>query len=122
MAGTVALVLDREFGTRLRALSGDVWVVRSPSNSPVVDQLREANRAAPLTAFDDYGDPESEAFDEIVRTIELHHGRLSQDPPYNQLEVFGIAYDEDVAASLRSIGFELETKSSSSFTARRANV
>jgi hypothetical protein len=119
MAATVALIFDPEFADALREISDrDVWIIRSPKNSAVVDDLRRAGHRH-LTTFEDHFEPDIEAFDEILGTIELHHGEYGQAPPFQRLEVFGLEFDDAFEDSLRSVGFELRTRAPDMFTAQR---
>jgi hypothetical protein len=119
MADTVALIFDPEFADRLREMTTrDLWIIRSPANSMVVDDLRRAG--VRLTTFEDHFGPEVAAFDEILRTIELHHGEYSQDPPFQRLEVFGLEFDDAFQESLHAVGFELSDRTPDGFTAQRA--
>ena len=121
MATTVAIVLDRQFADRLRLLDApDIWVIRSPANTAVTDHLRVAGFTSRVTTFADYLEPEAEAFDELLRTVDLHHGEFSQSPPYDRLEVYGLAFDDAAQEALGGIGFAVEALTASGFTARRA--
>ncbi len=120
MSDTVAIIFDPDFGDALRGLTGcDVWVIRSSTNAAVVDDLRRAGHRH-LTAFADYGEPHVEAFDEILRTVELHHGQCSQDPPFQRAAIYGLEFDEAFNDSLGAVGFELEAQTPNGFTAYRA--
>jgi hypothetical protein len=119
MSDTVAIVFDREFGVALRGISdADAWVIDSPANSAVVDELRRAGNRR-LTSFVDHLEPDIEAFDEILRTIELHHGEFAQDPPFGRAVVYGLEFDPDFQASLDAVGFEFEAHTTDGFIIHR---
>lgn len=65
-------------------------------------------------------EPALEAFDELLRTVDLHHGQYGQNPPYGRLEVYGHMFDDFARDSLAGVGFELEALEADHFTARRA--
>jgi hypothetical protein len=117
---SVAIVLDRAFAGGLDALKrSHVWVVRSEANMVSVDRLRATERSLSLTDFQDYGEPLSEALNEILSTVELHHGPLGQSPPFLNLDVFGTSADAEAKESLARIGFALVSQTPTGFTARR---
>lgn len=119
MTDTVAIVFDPDFADALRALNDtDVWVIRSPKNSAVVDDLRQAGHTH-LTTFEDYMEPDVEAFDEILRTIELHHGEYGQDSPFRRAVVYGLAFDDAFRERLSSLGFGFVGRTPNGFTVRR---
>lgn len=119
MAETVTVIFDPEFADALREMtSREVWIIRSPRNAAVVDDLRRAGNTH-LTTFDDHFEPDAEALDEILRTIELHHGEYGKHPPFQRLEVLGLKFDEAFQNSLRTVGFELCTLTPDGFVAQR---
>ena len=123
MSETVVVVFDRDFAHRLDELMGrDSWIVGSPVNSPAIEQIWKTDRDFSVTVFKDYGEPLEDAFDEILATVDLHHGEFSEDPPYRRVEVFGVQPDQPALASLARFGFELEAATRDGFVARRRGV
>jgi hypothetical protein len=91
VAYKVYVVVDRQFGDRLAGLERGVpvWIVDTPTNKPVAQQLWKERPDTGITTFDDmkYA-PEDMLLAELYM-IELHHGSQSSDPPYTALEVIG---------------------------------
>ena len=108
----VFVVLDRDYGERLLELarSGPVWIVDTPQNRAVAQNLWAANpnrnQLEGVTTFkagDDCSNEET-LIDELD-TIDLHHGSYSADPPYTVLEVIGTPISERLKAELSHYGF-----------------
>jgi len=108
----VFVVLDRDYGERLLELarSGPVWIVDTPQNRAVAQNLWAANpnrnQLEGVTTFkagDDCSNEET-LIDELD-TIDLHHGSHSADPPYTVLEVIGTPISERLKAELSHYGF-----------------
>ncbi len=88
----VAIVVDREFGERLAELAGrmPVWIGDTPTNRPWIDAhwaLTEGDVTRFAVGFED--GPETMAMD-ILPTVDLHHGKSSEDLPWTELTFFGI--------------------------------
>ena len=92
----VAVVLDQDFGDRLRDLPTGmpVWIADTPVNRAAA----EAIWASPpgLTQFDgvttfriDRGSAPEVWLADVLRNVDLHHGEYSHVPPYAGIEVFG---------------------------------
>jgi len=122
----VALVLIRDFGSRLEGLAErlHVWLVDTPTNLAEARRIWSESRARSLergvTVFDagTAADP-----DEIARqqldTIDLHHGSWSHDPPWSRLEVYGARPTSDLVADLVELGFTKIAATPDGFTATR---
>ena len=112
MGHSVAIVVDRCFGTALLPLAErlHVWVCASPDNDQIVATYR---RDAPgdssvehgFTTFK-VGDAASaeEMFRSMIGTVELHHGALSHDPPWDTLEVYGLPFRPGLKGVLSELG------------------
>ncbi len=60
-----------------------------------------------------------EVFTDLLDTIDLHHGSLSQDPPYDRIEVYGARPNQAVMTALEAIGFAVRAPTADGFTAER---
>ena len=111
-ANRVFVVLDRDYGERLLELarSGPVWIVDTPQNRAVVQNLWAANpnrnHLEGVTTFKAGHDCSSEeTLINELDTIDLHHGSYSADLPYTVLEVIGTPISERLKAELSHYGF-----------------
>lgn len=108
---SVSVVLDRAFGSRLSELLGPVWIVDSPVNRAIAEELRTQfptrNHLDGVTTFK-AGETDSpeEMLIANLGTIDLHHGFYSADPPYTALEVVGVGLTPTIAAALEDFGFD----------------
>jgi hypothetical protein len=89
----VFVVLDRDYGERLLELarSGPVWIVDTPQNRAVAQNLWAANpnrnHLEGVTTFKAGDDCSSEeTLINELDTIDLHHGSYSADPPHTVLK------------------------------------
>ena len=117
---TVLIVVDGEFGDQLFsvALDSPIWIADSPTNVSVTEELRRTGRGDMITTFRyDHTRSGSEALADILPTIDLHHGSLSQDPPYRRVEVVGARPNHAAKKALADIGFELESLTTRGFVA-----
>lgn len=116
---TVGVVVDPEFGHRLREVTarGHVWIVESAANRPVVDAVWAAapkGGLSPVTIFDAV--PAEAPADTVVRmieTIELHH------PQCTLLEFYGVAASNPVRLQLAELGFGAIEENVGGFLARK---
>ncbi|HEY4243550.1 MAG TPA: hypothetical protein VGM88_27245 [Kofleriaceae bacterium] len=107
----IGLVLDPAFGPRILALarSCHVWVVASPDNSPVIREVWQELGPAVTSFKRAPGEPLQHQCAAVADLIEAHHGEHAQDPPWSEIEVFGVALDDelrDVFADLGATAFE----------------
>ena len=120
MDSTVTVVLDGEFGDRVRELAGPLWIADSATNVDAIRIARRDNPAfRPTTFRDDPSRPQSDVLATLLPTIDLHHGELSQDPPYDRLVVYGARPNHAVRAILADFGFRVEEELSEGFSASR---
>lgn len=108
----VFFVLDRDYGERLLELarSGPVWIVDTPQNRAVAQNLWAANpnrnHLEGVTTFKAGDDCSSEeTLINELDTIDLHHGSYSADPPYTVLEVIGARLSDKLENELSRFGF-----------------
>jgi hypothetical protein len=80
----VVLVLDSDFGERLRVLdlSVPVWIVGSDKNTPVVGALRAEKKAADITTF------VAQPLEQLADTVDQHH------PAWTEFEIYGVPADD----------------------------
>lgn len=126
----VAIVLDPRFGTRLVDLAQrmPVWIAGTPENSGVAEALwrgdeaiRASGRFHEVTTFvvNSAASPE-ELLVSILDTVDLHHGKYSQDPPYGCIEAFGALPTESIRQELGRLGFLVSQESATWFRAARS--
>lgn len=98
----------------LEAIS-PVWIVESPHNRSAVEALW-AKGAKDVTIFKGNGQAE-ESCASVIADLWLHYGPLSSDPPMSSLVVLGAKVDDDILASLASIGFAVLDEHEGGFSA-----
>ena len=109
----VLVVVDREYGQRLTALTqeGPVWAVDTPANRAVAQHIWDAepNRShlqgITIFKFPKDGSPEDILVNELD-TIDLHHGPFSANPSYTELDVIGTAITPRLRTELGQFGFD----------------
>ncbi len=87
-----------------------VWVVDTPANLAAARTIwasrPDHGKLKSLTTFKvAAGTSAAERCLGELDTIDLHHGEYSADPPYSELEVFGVALTEDVRRGFTDAGF-----------------
>jgi hypothetical protein len=119
---TVTVVLDGEFGERIREFDpASLWFVDSATNLDALQLVRRSDpEFRPTTFRDSPGRSREEVLRGVLSTVELHHGRYSQDPPYDHLVVYGARPNHEVRATLEEIGFRVDSPTAEGFTASRA--
>jgi hypothetical protein len=121
MSPTVTVVLDGEFGERMRSLEpASLWIVDSATNLDALQRIRRTDPTFRPTTFRDGPGSPSDFFANLLSTIDLHHGEFSQSPPYDQLDVYGARPNHAVQAALAAIGFEIQAPTAEGFVAVRS--
>jgi hypothetical protein len=119
----VALVLDREYGEKLRHLAAQmaVWIVDTPSNKTIALELwgQKPKPDHMITTFTSPETLDDTCFEGLMDNIELHHGHYSQNPPFEELEVVGLIPTPEVEKVLTEFGFSRTEKTTNGFRARR---
>ncbi|HYX53945.1 MAG TPA: hypothetical protein VE783_10885 [Candidatus Limnocylindrales bacterium] len=122
----VFVVLHRDYGHALVELSqkGPVWIVDTPENRRVAQQIWAANPdASHLEGVTAFKFVESSSSDDILinelETIDLHHGSDSADPPYTVLEVLGTRITPRLKHELSQFGFNEFLETAEGFRAVR---
>lgn len=104
------LVIDPCFGDQLRNLAMNVplWIVESPINKAALDcpetgpaRLRYVT-TFPVTKVE----APQESILRIAGSLDQHHNELAQDPPYDALDIYGVAANVDLLDGLRLLGFD----------------
>jgi hypothetical protein len=122
----VILIVDRNYSADLATLASDchVWLIESAGNSESAASYwttyPESNRGSGLTTFaaaDDESGPE--ACLKILKTIDLHHGACSSDPPYSVLEIVGAPLSRSVKTAIEALGFSRFESTDNGFRALR---
>ena len=127
LTGSVLVVLDPNYGERLRQMwpGRSVWIALSPINEPTVRSLwashPDCDHLSGITGFRFDADalPENSLLD-TLDMIDLHHGLQSSKDPYTVLEVVGARLTTDVREVLCKLGFERCLEHTDGFTARRS--
>jgi hypothetical protein len=108
----VIIVMDREFGGRLRLLPEEIpaWVVDSPENHEVIVELWQSRKrwseSGALTSFvDQPGAAPEQHLISLLDTIDLHHGRYSQKNPWNIAQVVGARPLPKLIEAMNALGF-----------------
>ena len=126
----VGLVVDRSFGERIVELarSFHVWVVESPANVPFVRRFWESQLAdsgpdplaSGITSFV-AGEHEMPAdiCARIAETVDQHHGEFAHDPPWTELEVFGVELDSALQEVFKDLGATTFEPTPEGFVCRR---
>lgn len=126
---TVAIVLDANFGVRLRDVAArcDVWTVTSQINRTVVEQLWQeaaethARHEVSLWTSELTGTT-TEEWRTILQNIEDHHGPHGHNPPVTTLEVYGATLTDDMRRELGRYGYDTIEPTSDGFRATRPDV
>ena len=124
MKGSVALVLDPEFGIRLEALAKEmpVWVISSQTNLHAVELARpqlEEGRVTTILTRPDEGPRALLA--RALYAIDEHHGRTSQSIPYSSLLVHGVSEQMLPSELISELGFKSIITTSEGFIAKKTN-
>jgi hypothetical protein len=92
MTSSVALVLDRHFGTQIDELAQQmpVWTVASTENHDAVVLARSRLDSATITEFfATDGEDLRSMCSRVLYDIDEHHGPASATRPYEELFVYG---------------------------------
>lgn len=126
-ARTVVMVLDAEYGEKLRELwaGQPVWITMSPVNMPVIKELWNTSKNPnSLTCISgmrhDSKRPPHEQFRYWLGTIDDHHDRYASPTPYTRLRVIGLALTDDSRSLLHCLGFSRFETSREGFVADRS--
>lgn len=126
----VGLVVDRHFGAQINPIARvfHVWVVESPDNTPVIYEIWRSNEndtsrdplESGVTSFQagERDSPEDMCL-EIIHTIDEHHGEYSHDPPWIEIEVFGVKLTEVIRSAFDAIGGNSYMETDSGFICKR---
>ena len=123
---SVSVVLDRDFGERVRELleAGPVWIVDSAPNRTSAQSIwaafPERDHLDGVTIFKASADrdPAQVLVDEMD-TIDMHHGVYSANPAYTVMHVIGCQLRPEVQKKLEEFGFDSFTCTSEGFEASR---
>lgn len=110
----VGIVVDQGFGDRVAELARvfHVWVVESDANTPVIQEVWKSANMAPaadpiavgVTSFAaGAGESPEELCARIAWNVDEHHNESAHDPPWSEIEVFGVK----LTATLRDVFEEL---------------
>jgi hypothetical protein len=126
----VGLVVDRNFATRIDDIARlfHVWIVSSPNNTPAIDRFCEAERGEPaadplgsgITTFEASElESAAEMCARIAEDIDEHHNELAHDPPWSEIEVYGVALDVRLRGLFTELGAMECERTDHGFVCRR---
>lgn len=125
----VAVVLDPDFGDRLRDLPAGmpVWIVDTPANRAAAETVWASRPGLKhgdgVTTFRiDRGLAPESWLTDVLPIVALHHGEYSHVPPYTGIEVFGAAVTPVVREALDQFGIGNVTERSGGFLATRSST
>ncbi len=124
---SVALVLDPDFGERLRPLAErmHVWIVGTACNRQVAEMIWAEHATHSLehgvTTMnpEGCGSPEG-LFPIMLDEVDVHHGEYSYDPVWTVLHVYGVEPTDTVLAALAAYGATEIERTPDHFVATRA--
>jgi hypothetical protein len=108
----VAIVLDRNFGSKVIELSQKMhaWICDTPVNKKAAKSVwsKNKNPGSPeqgVTIFkvSSKDTPESMLIDKI-ELIDLHHGEYSHNPPWSELHVYGFSLTARIKSKFKYFG------------------
>ena len=126
----VGLVVDRDCGEQIAKLarSFHVWVVESPTNTPVIQRFWELEQADPdsdpldsgITSFKA---SETESAQEmcarIAGDVDDHHGELAHDRAWSEIVVYGVSVDDRLRHVFEDLGATEISPTPGGFLCRR---
>lgn len=126
----VGLVVDRDFGNRIPELACafHVWVVESPSNTPIIQRFWQMERSEPdedplgpgITAFKaSEAESAQEMCARIAGDVDEHHGDFAHDPPWSEIAVYGVTLDERLRKVFEELGTTRFAQTRDGFICRR---
>ena len=124
MAAEVLLILNSEFANLIvsSARQMPLWVVESQVNSPIIAEARSLVGCGNITEIlTRPGETKADLLARSMDDIELHHGALSTNSPYNKLIVFGAKAElaNEIASDL---GFGIVYETAEGFTALKTKT
>jgi hypothetical protein len=105
----IAIVCDPHFGDRLISLAQEmpVWVCESKDNDVIVSKYCTAHPEKTIErGIIRFRPPlmwsHEENFEDLLYSVDIHHGEYSHSPPWSELWIYGLEYtpliDKVVAA------------------------
>lgn len=90
----VTIIVDPEFGDRLRLVVTPVWIADTPINRAAAERVWSERPDEPhtngVTTFQiDPNSTPDEWCAGILDAVDLHHGENSDSPPYSVVDVIG---------------------------------
>jgi len=123
---TIAIVVDPNFGARLRELPPHmpVWIAATPASRAAAEAVWNERTGHThidgITTFSvTDGERPSESCERILGDVDLHHGEFSHTPAYAEVRVIGAVLDEVLEAAFREYDFTVFERNAEGFIARR---
>lgn len=123
------MVLDPDFGSRLKPLAARLhtWALQSPANMPWIQDVwdhaptsRQDPLADGITSFTSTVEEAPEdTLVRIVESVDEHHGEYAHDPPWSELEVFGVSLTDRIREELAAYGVTRTERRGGGFCAFR---
>jgi len=125
----VALVADPEFGVSLLSLAErmHVWVIESPTNLAVAktwwaNHLDHSQTSGITTYRHDPGEDLESWSNFAIESLDEHHGPLSGQPAYSEVNVFGLSLSAKVRESFENLGFIEFHENANGFIAKKVGA
>lgn len=126
----VGIVVDPNFGDRVAELARvfHVWVVESRANTPVIQGVWKSGMAdaaadplaVGVTSFAaGEGESPEETCARIAWNVDEHHNESSHDPPWSEIEVFGVKLTEALRDVFEELGATACIPTQEGFVCRR---
>ncbi|RKG88136.1 hypothetical protein D7W82_11470 [Corallococcus sp. CA049B] len=126
----VGIVVDQGCGDRVAELARvfHVWVVKSRENTPVIQSVWKSGLvdeavdplSVGVTSFAAIEGESPEAMcARIAGTVDEHHGEFSHDPPWSEIEVFGVKLTPTLRHVFEELGATACTPTQQGFVCRR---
>ncbi|MDQ2798978.1 MAG: hypothetical protein M3Y13_04970 [Armatimonadota bacterium] len=111
---TVGIVVNRNFGDQLLEIARriHVWVCDTPVNRPVVERLSQMQQpgewnewGATVFRVSDDDSPEDMVIG-VLSAVDRHHDEHSHDPPWSQIEIYGVEPTPRLREALQEYGVD----------------
>ena len=125
----VHVIVDPQFGNRLRTVTAGepIWIVDTDINRLAYEAVgRERKPESHLVGMSSFKvDPEASPEDWLlseIKTIDLHHGEMSHEPPWSVINVIGTRWTKRIQEELTRFGFEEHEDTTEGFVASKGSA
>jgi hypothetical protein len=118
----VTIIVDPEFGDRLRMVATPVWIADTPVNraaaKSVWSETPNASHTNGVTTFKiDPNSTPDEWCAGILDVVDIHHDEYSHTPPYSVIEVIGTRLTTGLRKAFAQYGLKEFVKGADGFQA-----